>query len=198
MKIIHAALLLAGVTVAGFSQSAVPKQTGDAKLPFKLEITANLEKGHSNAWDFENSAGTVVKAGSMVVIAIRKANISDREINRRTMAGQAIDVSDSSGDPVAHKKRDAMQGSVWGMRPSGQPEMLQPSENKIDRELVSDGFDLRQPGMYTIRISEHISDDPASDVVKSNAITVTVLPADGPTAGAALSPGARLDVDVPK
>jgi len=35
---------------------------------------------------------------------------------------------------------------------------------------------MSQPGTYTIQVSAHTSNDPKSEVVKSNIITVTVLP----------------------
>jgi hypothetical protein len=37
---------------------------------------------------------------------------------------------------------------------------------------------MSAPGIYTVQASAHISDDPNSGVVKSNIITITVLPAD--------------------
>lgn len=179
MKIVFALLLFTGASVVTPAQSEFNKQSEAVNPPFKLDITANLEKGHSTIWDFENSARTVVKAGSTIVVAIRKTNISDHEINRRAMAGQTIDVLDGNGSPVAHKKRDALQGSVVHAMRAGTKEMvLQPGETSMDSGRLSEGFELSQPGTYSIQFSEHVSDDSASDVVKSNIITVTVLPAE--------------------
>ncbi len=86
MKIVCAFLLL-GVSLTVFGQSDFSKQTEAVNPPFKLEITANLDKEHSNVWDFVNCAETTVKAGSMIVIAIRKTNISDHEIDKSNCVG---------------------------------------------------------------------------------------------------------------
>jgi hypothetical protein len=170
-------LLVAGASLAAFGQSDLSKQTVAANPPFTLEITIHLDSHHSNRWDFANSAEAMVKAGSMIEVAIRKTNISNHEINRRTMTGQTIDVRDSSGNPVAHKKTDALQGSVNTMRAGTKDMVLQPGESDMRRGQLTDGYDLSQPGTYTVQVSEHVSGDSTSDVVKSNIITVTVFPA---------------------
>lgn len=54
--------------------------------------------------------------------------------------------------------------------------VLQPSESNIDRGDVSQAFDMSKPGTYTIQLSQHVANDPKSDVVKSNIVTITVLP----------------------
>src|SRR5579871_3683528 len=83
------ALLLLGISLTASGQADFPKETVTANPPFKLEITANLSKEHSNVWDFANSAQTVVKAGSLIVVAIRKTNISDHEIGKRTPTNES-------------------------------------------------------------------------------------------------------------
>ncbi len=182
MRIVCAFLLLgASLTVAG--QSEFPKQTEAVNPPFKLEITANLDKEHSNVWDFVNSAETTVKAGSMVVVAIRKTNISDHEISKSTCTGTHssyyIDVHDSNGNLVGLRKPNEvmMIGDGHGGHLSGTKDnVLQPGESMIDRDLVGRWLDMSPPGTYTIQVSAHVTNDPKSDVVKSNIITVTVLP----------------------
>ena len=189
MKIIYALLLLVGASITVSGRSEFSKQTVAADPPFKLEITANPDKEHSNVWDFANSAQTVGKAGSMIAVAIRKTNISDHEIDKRTHTDEFCcyyyDVRDSRGNLVDLKKFDPqLIGDGRGGHLIGtQDNLLQPGESMIDRDRVSDGYDMSQPGSYTIQVSGHITDDPRSDVVKSNIITVTVLPADdAPTA----------------
>jgi hypothetical protein len=186
MKIIYT-LFIFGLSLTASGQSEFSKQTVAADPPFKLEITANLEKGHSENWDFANSAQTVVKASSMIVVAIRKTNISNYEIDKSTHAegfyGYYYDVRDSRGNLVGPRKPnevklkgDGRGGHLIGTKDN----VLQPGESMIGRERVDDGYDLGKPGTYTIQISQHVSNDPASEVVKSNIITVTVLPADDP------------------
>ncbi len=175
------AFLLFGVSLTVFGQSDLSKQTEAANPPFKLEITANLNKEHSNVWDFINCAETDVADGSMVDIAIRKTNISKHEINKLTPVGTHasyfIEVHDSNGKQVGLRKPDEARmigddhrGHLLGAK----DDVLQPGESVIDREQVGRWFDMSAPGTYTIQVSEHISDDPNSDVVKSNIITVAV------------------------
>ena len=54
--------------------------------------------------------------------------------------------------------------------------VLQPGESNIDRDDVSQAFDMSNPGTSTIQLWQHVANDPKSDVVGSNIITVTVLP----------------------
>lgn len=54
--------------------------------------------------------------------------------------------------------------------------VLQPGEYNIDRDNVSEAFDMSNPGKYTIQLWQHVAKDPKSDVVKSNIFTFTVLP----------------------
>jgi hypothetical protein len=173
------ALLLLGASSAIFGQSDLSKQPHAVNPPFKLEITANLEKEHSNVWDFVNSAETTVTDGSMVVIAIRKTNISDHEIGKSTYAGSHssyyIDVHDSNGNPVGLRKpnevkvrRDDHGGHLLGAKDN----VLRPGESMIDRDRVDKWLNMSAPGTYTVQVSEHISNDSASDVVKSNTTAV--------------------------
>jgi hypothetical protein len=185
MKIVYAFLLL-GASLAASGQSKFSKQTVAANPPFKLEITANLDKEHSNVWDFLNCAETNVRDGSIVAVAIRKTNISDHEMSKSTHAGAHssyyIDLRDSNGNLVGPRKPNEvkLQGDDRGALASGTKDMmLQPGESMIDRDLVGRWFSMSAPGTYTIQVSSHVTNDPKSDVVKSNIITVTVLPAGG-------------------
>jgi hypothetical protein len=181
MKIFLAFLLFSGASIMASCQSATSQQNTDRKPPFTLEITASLDKNHSEEWDFVNCGETTLKAGSMVVIAVRKTNISDHEINKLVLDGQTIEVRDSSGNPVAHRKSRNLSGSLSGMhRPGTKDNVLQPGETRMHTGQLSEGYDMSQPGTYTIQISERVSDDTDSKVVKSNKITVTVLPPSPP------------------
>jgi hypothetical protein len=53
MKIVYA-LLLVGASLTASGQSEFSNQTVAVNPPFKLEITANLDREHSNVWDFIN------------------------------------------------------------------------------------------------------------------------------------------------
>ncbi len=185
MKIIYVLLLLIGTSIAASGQSELSKQTEIVNPPFKLEITANLNKEHSEVWDFVNCAETNVRDGSIVVVAIRKTNISDHEITKLTHAGPHsnyyIDVRDSSGNLVGLRKPNQvmLKGSDRGGHLVGRKDnMLQPGESMIDHDLVGKWLSMSAPGNYTIQVLAHISNDPKSNVVKSNIIKITVLPSD--------------------
>lgn len=177
MKTIIAALLLTCFSIAGVSQSGVTK---DNQPPFRLEITANGDRNHSTEWDFVNNAETAVKSGSIIEIAIRKTNLGNREISKWALLGQTIDVHDSSGNLLAPRPREEQRatrgGGGQGMLRGSKDMFLQPGESSVHPSRLSDGYDLSQPGTYTVQISEHISSDPTSDLVRSNVITILVTP----------------------
>lgn len=56
--------------------------------------------------------------------------------------------------------------------------VLEPGETSLVSAPLGDWFDLSRPGKYTVQVSEHVSNDPASEVIKSNIIKITVLPSD--------------------
>jgi hypothetical protein len=176
MKIIFASLLLAGTSVLATSQTTVSEQTGDVRPPFTLTISHDQTNP-----DLETTADPIVKAGHWVAFRIRKTNNSDQEIPVRPHGCLLqYDVRDSSGNPVAHTKSNVMSGSTRVMRSAGQPEMLQHGESKIIFEAVSSWYEMDKPGTYVVQVSQCVSDDPTSDVVKSNILTITVVPPDPP------------------
>jgi hypothetical protein len=181
MRIAFTALLLGAAAATATSQPAVKSQPEDAGPPFTLEITANLDKNQVYAWDFVNNAQTVVKAGSMVKIARRKTNLTDHEIKRRSDADDGSEARDGSGNLV--KLRAIGPVAIGGgptMLKGTKDNVLEPGESKIYCDCFGTGYDFDEPGTYTIQVWEHVSDDPKSEVVKSNIITITVLPADAP------------------
>ncbi len=177
MKTIFASLLLAGASAMASGQTMASEQAEGVKMPFTLTISHNRTNP-----TVETTAAQVVKDGSWVAFRIRKTNTSDQEIPVRPHGCLLqYDVRDSSGNPVAHKKSNGVQGSIRGMRPADQPEMLQPGESKVIFDTVSSWYEIDEPGTYTFQVSEHVSDDPNSAVVKSNILEITVLPPDTPT-----------------
>ena len=93
--------------------------------------------------------------------------------------GYHFDVRDSSGNLVGPRHPDEVMlggGDKGGFRPGTKDMVLQPGESLIEFVPLASWYDLNHPGDYTIQISAHVSDDPKSDVVKSNIITVTVMP----------------------
>ncbi|MFZ0662171.1 MAG: hypothetical protein WAM66_05720 [Acidobacteriaceae bacterium] len=179
MRILFGLSLLTAISVTTFGQSVVSPQTAG----FKLEIMANHKQGRPRQWDFSNTAEKTVGLGSTVVVAIRKTNTSDREINKKSDSGWLWEVRDSSGNPVGPNKSYKWNGIINvhdAMRNGTKDSVLQPGESMLNQGTLSNGFDLSQPGTYTFQVAQHVSDDPKSPVVKSNTITITVLPADNP------------------
>jgi hypothetical protein len=184
MKIIRILSLLVGVSSTVFTGTAVSQQSDSIKPPFTLEITATLEEGHSDRWDFANTADKVVRDGSRVVVGIRKANRSAHEINRMSQGGGVFgyqyEVRDSSGNLIKPRQRDQNAPILLGGpgRLIGSKDILEPGESSLKGTPLSDWFDMSKPGTYTVQVWEHVSNDPASAVVRSNTIRIQVLPTD--------------------
>jgi hypothetical protein len=188
--------LLFGAFVAAFSQptlvagqSAVSQQAEGVKPPFTLTISYNQQNPN-----IENAGAQIVESGRWVAFRVRKTNITDHEIIKLSDApgasGYMYDVRDGGGNPVEFKKhKDLIDGKMMTSggenRIAGTNDMvLQPGESKINFEPLSSHYEMDKPGTYTIQVSEHISNDPASEVVKSNILTITVV-APEPPAGEA-------------
>lgn len=98
-----------------------------------------------------------------------------------TLPYGVFDIHDSNGNPAPpHKRTDKwIKGGGSGMV-RGKDMLLQPGESMSDYIPVGSWFDLSKPGTYTIQVSSHVSDDPNSEIVKSNILTITVLPPNPP------------------
>ncbi|HUN84260.1 MAG TPA: hypothetical protein VMU48_07765 [Terracidiphilus sp.] len=176
MKIVCVFIMI-GASLTAFGQSDLSKQTVAANPSFALTISCNP----TNPNDEYTPEHVVVSADGMT-LRIRKTNITDHTIMKRSHAGRAygydIDVRNSNGNLVGPRHPNEMMlrgGGKGGFRMSAKDMVLQPGESVINFVSLA-GFNMGQPGDYTIQASAHISDDPKSPVVKSNIITVTVLP----------------------
>jgi hypothetical protein len=92
------------------------------------------------------------------------------------------DVRDSFASPVAHNPPRSFGGLIAssGSQPTVEPEPvnMKQREMRVRPIYLSEGFDISKPGTYTVQASQRISEDPKSDVVKSNIITIRVISAD--------------------
>lgn len=162
------------------TNSALSQQQRGGAAPFTLEITARIEGTHYGHWDFANVTGTMVTSDPMVELAIRKVNTSGGAIIRRPQLdgwyGYTYEVRDADGNLLPPKPPNEPNGAIGieGHTRQGGPEM-QPGEVDIVAMNISMDFDLSKPGIYTIQVSQHVSHDPNSRVVQSNAIKVEVL-----------------------
>ncbi len=179
MRIIVAVFLLVCSSIAVSSQSAVSRQTEDGKPPFTITISCTTTNP-----TLENSVDQTVNAGAPLGLLIRKTNTSNHEIIKWPETGgpfgDLFDLRDGSGHLLEPRKSNEVvttsdgEGRIIGTKDM----VLQPGESKVDFAPLSLWYDMNQPGTYTIQVSSHITNDPKSDIVKSNTITITVLPAE--------------------
>ncbi len=160
-------LFMLGVTSIAYSQA--PQQ------PFTITISADKPQ---------------VKAGDDVYLNVTMTNASDHDEDCTRNWSNALDrnynydVNDEYGQvPKIEKKYHG------GSRLS--PCIIKPGETAKSGGLISVLYDFSRPGKYTIQVSRAIWGDdqrpePSGTVqtsqpdVRSNIITITVLPADEP------------------
>jgi len=156
-------LLLTGVACAVtiHGQTGPPKQNSQ---PFLIEIS---------------TPSTVAKAGSEVPLKIRLTNTSDHEMiigykwNHGPLnPGYDYNCYDAGGKSVS--KNYSMMGSL-GDHPINS---LKPDKTKEEVIPIDQACDLRQPGTYTIQLSRSDPSDPKHGTVKSNKITLIIIPND--------------------
>ena len=144
------------VLIGGLAGSALGQTA-----PFTLKISPVAEK---------------VKVGRDVFINITLTNTSDHPLDLSTYVVGSTDMSYNydvrmqDGSPAP--KRDMnfpYPGSFSGVT-------LAPGEKTSGENFISWLVDFSKPGKYTIQISRAISGKPSDGVVKSNTITMEVIP----------------------
>jgi hypothetical protein len=119
-----------------------------------------------------------VTAGSKVFITVMQTNLSQQTIDCSAHAANGVDYS------VQFDVRDqhGMEAAKVALK---HPELLPfsfqhctlaPGESKTRGTLISGVYQLSEPGEYKIQVSRLDEGDPARAFVKSNTITITVLP----------------------
>jgi hypothetical protein len=122
------------------------------------------------------AANPAVKAGSPISLTVRITNASDREMmvhwspNGSPDPGYIYLCYNSAGRTFV--RDHATMGSM-GDQPITS---LKPGKTHEEVVPISSACDLSQPGEYLIQLSRIDPDDPNRHVVKSNTITVTVMP----------------------
>ena len=177
MKIIYALMLLVVAFGTAYGQSTESQQNDQTRKQYTLTITANPNRNNPTE---KVQTERVVKTGSDIIIWIRKTNTSNNEINKWNLPGLSYEILDNSGKTVELKKDFHYQGHNEAMLIGTKDMVLQPGESKEIEVHLGDWYQMDQPGMYTIQVSEHVSDYSNSDVVKSNIIKITVLAPDPP------------------
>jgi hypothetical protein len=156
---ILAGLLILGVASIAYSQTLHP--------PFTITIGADKSE---------------VKAGDPVDLNIAMKNISDHEVDCGGAPSNALDrryaydvvYEDGQAAPKIVKKHPEIgeTGSIWRC-------VIKPGETATAAGgRISQLYDFSRPGKYSIQVSRHVAFDAHSDVVKSNTIVITVVPAE--------------------
>jgi hypothetical protein len=159
MRTLFALLLTGacGVFAIGQGQSA--------KQPFAIVISA---------------VESTVKARSSVPIRVQMTNTSSQDLdasgNWSDLTGAdpnyVFDVRDSAGKlaPKRVYEHPELQFGKAIFRTVG------PGGSITDTPDISRQYDLSRPGKYVIQVARRVPDNPKDGVVKSNKITVTVVP----------------------
>ena len=142
-----------------FVSLALCQQT--SKPPFKLVIAA------------EDSA---VVAGNDVSIKVSLTNTSDKDVYEGIMYRFSdidtcfqFDVRDAQGKLVPKRIYPHPELATGSVR----FRTIKVGETIVEPQTVSDVYDMRQPGKYTIQVFRKMSEDPKDDI-KSNTVTITV------------------------
>jgi hypothetical protein len=153
------AILGGGLAATSGVQSAAKTS---AEQPFSITVAALASE---------------VPTGSRVALRVRLTNTSDHDINASGLHSAGVDwsygyeVRNVAGQ-VVHPRPHKQER--W-TRISGRVRTLKPGESAEDITRLSEDYDLT-PGTYMIQLSRHVSNDPSAGVVKSNTVTITIVP----------------------
>jgi hypothetical protein len=164
---------------------------------FLISVASVLGKGQNPSPEFTlaiQAERQSVEVGQTVVINVTRQNITDQTIddNRTTNPMEYLTFRVSrDGVPVAETAelqkmhgRGLAPGEVQTIVTSPYFAKLKPGESSHDTVEVSHYYDMSKPGTYSISaLQETRPGLPEKSVsVKSNTITITVLPAGDPSA----------------
>jgi hypothetical protein len=146
------------------SASIIFAQANPVKPTFSLTISA---------------PNTEVTLGGEVSIEIRQTNLSEQTIDCSAQVDSGVnynfkyDVRDQHGTAAAKVVRAHPE---LGPAASYQGCNLPPGKSHTSGSLLSRIYQFNQPGEYTIQVSRPDTGNPGGGIVKSNTITITVLP----------------------
>jgi peptidyl-Lys metalloendopeptidase len=156
-------------TLAPMQASAADQPEG---TPFKLTLNVKSPvRGAVLGTSAEFSVGYPVE------VTIVLTNTSSHEISGAVgdqmglASGYLYDIRDRNGDPI---QRQQWKGPVTGRAKDRGP--VKPGESLTQGSEITSAYDLSIPGTYTIQVSRHASDEPGAPLLKSNPVTVTILP----------------------
>jgi hypothetical protein len=153
--------ILLGLVMLGVASIAYSQTT---QRPFTITVS---------------TAKPEVKSGDAVYVDVVMTNTSDHDIDCTRNWSNALDrnylyeVIDEFGQPLPQIVRN--HPAPFRLSPC----VIKPGETAKSGGLISILYDFSRPGKYTIQVSRGVSPDP-DNLVKSNVITITVLPTDEP------------------
>jgi hypothetical protein len=140
-----------------------PMCLAQTNSPFLITIAANKSP---------------IVAGGPVDLKITMKNTSDSDVDCTVWAVNAVDKSyvyhvwDENNEPLKEITRKTPSTS-W-------PCVLKPEMTASSSSRISTLFDFSHPGTYTVQAERFLTGDPGSASIKSNTITITVLPKSEP------------------
>ena len=159
---LHTALYLLA-TIPAFS-SPLLAQKHPAKPPFTLVLTSKDPK---------------VSLGADVWVKIVWTNTSKVELNDslyRDPSGldfnYILDFQDSVGHPVTKARASVTGSAEFGT--------LKPGDSQNDDIDLSRLYKLTRPGDYTLQVSRRVQKELGDGLIKSNKITITIVPPPAP------------------
>jgi hypothetical protein len=160
-----------------------PRNIALAAMALLAVPIAGANDGHLEPFTIAISAPSgAVKAGGEIRVHAVLTNISGQAIVERGWPNQAraevnytVSVRRKDGKEApetayGHAARaHQIAGSVLKV-------LLKPGEKMEEDTILGEQFDLSVAGEYFVQLSRPASDNPSDGVVKSNEITVTVIP----------------------
>jgi hypothetical protein len=131
----------------------------------------------------DTSVGTgVVTAGSAVAVLVELTNSSDKTVSSMSVdypQYYSLDIRDEQGFPVPETEftRELHRP---GHRAFGGGLLLEykPGDSWKEQVTITRYYEMGRPGKYTVQLERKLPEELGVGTVKSNTITITVLPPD--------------------
>jgi hypothetical protein len=139
-----------------------------SQAPLSIKLSADCGK----------AAGTgVVKAGLPICVLVYLENRSGKTVTSESndyFKHYVIEIRDNEGLPAPEKKIHREAFSTGLLLPK------KPGDSWQEMLHVSRYYEMSRPGTYTIQVERKLPDELGVGTVKSNIVSITVLPADDP------------------
>jgi hypothetical protein len=129
----------------------------------------------------------VEKLGETIYLVVNVENQSGRTFSSNVADCDeyyTFDILDEQGRPVPEKER--LRNLRESLKPGGRRwrhgliSEIEPGVSWKEQLFLSEYYDMSRPGKYTIQLQRKLPEELGKGTVKSNIITITVLPPDPP------------------